>query len=188
MDEATNVDDSYNAQSFLNTGYILGDLKFGKLKTVGGIRVESYNQKFNYIEFGSNLDKTIDTTVIDFLPSLNIIYDITPKFRFRTAFSQTVSRPEFRELAPFNFYNFVQDNIISGNPELLRTKITNGDLRFEWYGGKGQIITVSGFYKNFVNPIEIINRTGTSGAPELYFSNISRATSIGTELEFRLLM
>jgi TonB-dependent receptor len=188
LDEATNVDDSYNAQSFLNTGYILGDLKFGKLKTVGGIRVESYNQKFNYIEFGSNLDKTIDTTVIDFLPSLNIIYDITPKFRFRTAFSQTVSRPEFRELAPFNFYNFVQDNIISGNPELLRTKITNGDLRFEWYGGKGQIITVSGFYKNFVNPIEIINRTGTSGAPELYFSNISRATSIGTELEFRLLM
>lgn len=188
LDEATSVDDSYDATSFLNVGYVLGDFKFGKLKTVGGLRVESYNQKFNYIEFGSNLNKTIDSTVVDFLPSLNLIYDITTKFRVRGGISQTVSRPEFRELAPFNFYNFVQDNIISGNPELLRTKITNSDIRFEWYGGKGQIFTFSGFYKNFINPIEIINRTGTSGAPELYFSNISKASMIGSELEFRLLM
>ena len=188
LDEATSVDDSYDAKSFLNTLYVLGDFKFGKLKTVGGVRVESYSQQFHYIEFGSNLDRTIDTTVVDFLPSLNLIYDITNRFRLRGGISQTVSRPEFRELAPFNFYNFVQDNIISGNPNLLRTKITNADLRFEWYGGKGQIVTLSGFYKNFDNPIEIINRTGTSGAPELYFSNINNANSFGGELEFRLLL
>jgi len=47
---------------------------------------------------------------------------------------------------------------------------------------------LSGFYKNFDNPIEIINRTGTSGAPELYFSNINNANSFGGELEFRLLL
>ena len=188
LDEATSVDDSYDAKSFLNTGYVLGDFKFGKLKSVGGVRVESYNQKFHYIEFGSNVNRRIDTTVVDFLPSLNLIYDITNKFRVRGGISQTVSRPEFRELAPFNFYNFVQDNIISGNPNLLRTKITNIDIRFEWYGGKGQIVTLSGFYKSFSNPIEIINRTGTSGAPELYFSNINKANSFGGELEFRLLL
>jgi len=188
LDEATSVDDNYDATSFLNSLYVLGDFKFGKLKTVGGVRFESYKQQFHYIEFGSNLDKTIDTTVIDFLPSLNLIYDITNKFRLRGSISQTVSRPEFRELAPFNFYNFVQDNIISGNPNLLRTKITNADFRFEWYAGKGQIVTLSGFYKNFDNPIEIINRTGTSGAPELYFSNINNANSFGGELEFRLLL
>ena len=188
LDEATSVDDSYQAQSFLNSGYLLGDIKFGKLKTVGGLRLESYNQKFNYIEFGSNLNKEIDTTVLDFLPSLNVMYDLTPKFRLRLGLSQTVSRPEFRELAPFNFYNFVSDNITSGNPNLKRSKITNGDLRFEWYGGKGQIVTLSGFYKNFNNPIELINRTGTSGAPELYYSNIKNATSYGAEMEFRLLL
>ena len=188
LDEATSVDDNYQAQSFLNSGYLLGDLKFGKIKTVGGLRLESYNQKFNYIEFGSNLNKKIDTTVIDFLPSLNVMYDLTPKFRLRLGLSQTVSRPEFRELAPFNFYNFVSDNITSGNPNLKRSKITNGDLRFEWYGGKGQIVTLSGFYKNFDNPIELINRTGTSGAPELYYSNIKNAISYGAEMEFRLLL
>jgi outer membrane receptor protein involved in Fe transport len=123
--------------------------------------------------------------VIDLLPSVNIIYNFNKKMKLRGSISQTVSRPEFRELAPFNFYNFILDNITSGNPYLKRTKITNFDIRYEVYPGSGQIISLSGFYKNFDNPIETINRTGTSGAPELYFSNIDRSQSFGGELEFR---
>jgi TonB-dependent receptor len=185
LDEATKVDDSYNANSLLNSFYTMVDYKLDKWRFTGGIRLESYNQNFNYIEFGSNLNRNIDTTVIDLLPSVNIIYNFNKKMKLRGSISQTVSRPEFRELAPFNFYNFILDNITSGNPYLKRTKITNCDIRYEVYPGSGQIISLSGFYKNFDNPIETINRTGTSGAPELYFSNIDRSQSFGGELEFR---
>ena len=185
LDEATKVDDSYNANSFLNSFYTMVDYKLDKWRFTGGVRLESYNQNFNYIEFGSNLNRNIDTTVIDLLPSVNIIYNFNKKMKLRGSISQTVSRPEFRELAPFNFYNFILDNITSGNPYLKRTKITNCDIRYEVYPGSGQIISLSGFYKNFDNPIETINRTGTSGAPELYFSNIDRSQSFGGELEFR---
>jgi TonB-dependent receptor len=185
LDEATKVDDSYNANSLLNSFYTMVDYKLDKWRFTGGIRLESYNQNFNYIEFGSNLNRNIDTTVIDLLPSVNIIYNFNKKMKLRGSISQTVSRPEFRELAPFNFYNFILDNITSGNPYLKRTKITNFDIRYEVYPGSGQIISLSGFYKNFDNPIETINRTGTSGAPELYFSNIDRSQSFGGELEFR---
>ena len=185
LDEATKVDDSYNANSFLNSFYTMVDYKLNKWRFAGGVRLESYDQNFNYVEFGSNLNKNIDTTVIDFLPSVNVIYNFNKKMKLRGSISQTVSRPEFRELAPFNFYNFVLDNIASGNPHLKRTKITNCDIRYEIYPGSGQIISLSGFYKNFNNPIETINRTGTSGAPELYFSNIERSQSFGGELEFR---
>ncbi len=188
LEEATNVDDSYRASSLLNAGFIMGDVKYGSFRFTGGLRVESYNQKFNYIEFGSNLDKQIDTTVVDFLPSVNLIYSISKKMKIRTSYYRTVSRPEFRELAPFSFYNFVTDNIISGDPNLQRATIDNADLRWEFFPGKGQIITVSGFYKNFNNPIEMINRTGTSGAPELYYSNVKGATSVGSELEFRIIL
>jgi outer membrane receptor protein involved in Fe transport len=104
----------------------------------------------------------------------------------RASFYQTVSRPEFRELAPFTFYNFVIDNIISGSPDLQRAKISNADLRYEFFPGAGQIISVSGFYKKFNNPIELINRTGTSGAPELYYTNVKGATSYGVEAEYRM--
>jgi TonB-dependent receptor len=185
LDEATKVDDSYNANSLLNSFYTMVDYKLDKWRFTGGVRLESYNQNFNYIEFGSNLNRNIDTTVIDLLPSVNVIYNFNKKMKLRGSISQTVSRPEFRELAPFNFYNFILDNITSGNPYLKRTKITNCDIRYEVYPGSGQIISLSGFYKNFDNPIETINRTGTSGAPELYFSNIDRSQSFGGELEFR---
>ena len=185
LDEATKVDDSYNANSLLNAFYTMIDYKIGNWRFAGGTRLESYTQNFNYVEFGSNLDKKIDTTVIDLLPSVNVIYNLNKKMKIRGSVSQTVSRPEFRELAPFNFYNFILDNITSGNPYLKRTKITNCDIRYEFYPGDGQIISLSGFYKNFNDPIETINRTGTSGAPELYFSNIQRAQSFGGELEYR---
>lgn len=106
--------------------------------------------------------------------------------KVRTSYYRTVSRPEFRELAPFTFYNFVTDNIISGDPNLKRSTIDNIDVRWELYPGKGQILTVSTFYKKFNDPIEMINRTGTSWAPELYFSNVKSAESFGSEIEVRV--
>ena len=187
LDEATNVDDNYQASSFLNAGFLMLDSKIAeKLRLVGGARLESYNQVFNYIEFGSNQERRIDTSVVDVLPSVNLIYSMNKKMNLRASFYQTVSRPEFRELAPFTFYNFVIDNIISGSPDLQRAKISNADLRYEFFPGAGQIISVSGFYKKFNNPIELINRTGTSGAPELYYTNVKGATSYGVEAEYRM--
>ena len=187
LEESTRVDDSYNASSLLNAQYIMMDSKIGKkFRINGGLRIESYNQKFEWIEDGSFLDKKIDTTVIDLLPSVNLIYSFNDKFKIRSSYYKTVSRPEFRELAPFSFYNFVQDNIISGDPQLKRAVIHNADLRFEFYPSSSQIISVSGFYKNFTNPIEMICRTGTSGAPELYFANVKRVDNFGGELEIKV--
>ena len=188
LEESTSVDDSYQASSNLNAGYIMMDSKIGNFRINGGVRVESYNQKFNYIEFGTNLPKTIDTTVIDFLPSVNLIYSIGQKSKIRSSYYKTVSRPEFRELAPFSFYNFIQDNIVSGNTQLQRATINNYDIRFEYYPSNNQMFSISGFYKDFSNPIELINRTGTSGSPELYYDNVTKVQNIGAELECRFII
>lgn len=187
LEEATKVSDSYNANSLLNAAYGMIDSKIGsKLRAVGGVRLESYKQHFNYVEFGSNLEKNIDTTVVDLLPSLNLIYSLTKNMNLRASYYKTVSRPEFRELAPFAFYNFVMDNILSGNPNLKRATIDNYDVRYEIYPTVSQMFSVSGFFKEFKNPIELINRTGTSGAPELYYTNINKVQNIGLEVEYRI--
>lgn len=187
LEEGTNVDDSYDASSILNALYAMVDVRlFTKLRVVTGVRAESYQQKFHYVEFGSNADKYLDTTVIDLLPSINLTYKFTDRFQFRASAARTVSRPEFRELAPFTFYNFLNDNLASGNPKLQRATINNYDTRLEYFPGKGQIISVSGFYKTFENPIELLLRTGTSGQPELYYNNIARANSFGAEFEYRM--
>lgn len=187
IDEATKVSDSYNATSMLHAGFLMFDTKIKeKFRFVGGARIEAYNQKFSYTEFGTNIDRTIDTTVIDVLPSLNFIYSISKKMNLRLSYYKTLSRPEFRELAPFAFYNFALDNILSGNPNLKRALIDNADIRYEIFPGAGQVFTVSGFYKYFKNPIELINRTGTSGAAELYYTNISKVVNYGVEMEYRI--
>ena len=187
LEEGTNVDDSYDASSNLHAAYAMVDMRlFTKLRVVTGVRAESYQQKFHYVEFGSNADKYLDTTVLDLLPSINLTYKITDRFQFRASAARTVSRPEFRELAPFTFYNFLNDNLASGNPQLKRATINNYDTRLEYFPGKGQIISVSGFYKTFENPIELLLRTGTSGQPELYYNNIARANSFGAEFEYRM--
>ena len=187
LEEGTNVDDSYDASSLLHGIYGMVDMRlFTNLRVVAGVRAESYQQKFHYVEFGSNEDQYLDTTVLDLLPSINLTYKITERFQWRASAARTVSRPEFRELAPFTFYNFLNDNLASGNPELQRATINNYDTRLEYFPGKGQVISVSGFYKTFDDPIELLLRTGTSGQPELYFDNIDKATSYGAELEYRM--
>ncbi len=187
LEEGTNVDDSYQASSLLNAGFAMVDSKLSdKFRVITGVRLEAYNQVFNYVEFGSNLAQHIDTTVIDILPSINLVYSPIKKFNLRASASQTVSRPEFRELAPFAFYNFLNDNLTSGDPNLKRAKINNFDLRAEYFPGKGQIISLSGFYKQFYNPIELLLRTGTSGTPELYYDNVGNVNSYGAELEYRM--
>ena len=187
LEEGTNVDDSYDASSLLHGLYGMVDMRlFTKLRVVAGVRAESYQQKFHYVEFGSNEDQYLDTTVLDLLPSINLTYKITERFQWRASAARTVSRPEFRELAPFTFYNFLNDNLASGNPNLQRATINNYDTRLEYFPGKGQVISVSGFYKSFDDPIELLLRTGTSGQPELYFDNIDKAKSYGAELEYRM--
>jgi TonB-dependent receptor len=187
LEEATKVSDSYQASSTLHAGFAMFDTRFlEKFRLVGGVRLESYQQKFNYVEFGSNLAKQIDTTVVDLLPSLNFIYSINDKMNLRASYYRTVSRPEFRELAPFAFYNYQYDNILSGNTNLQRAIIDNMDLRYELFPGAGQVLSVSGFYKAFTNPIELIMRTGTSGAAEMYYTNVAKATNYGAEFEYRI--
>ena len=186
LDESTNVDDSYNANSTLGAGYTSFDTKYKSFRFIYGVRIENYNQNFFYTEFGSNKPIHINSNITDFLPSFNFVYTINEKTQLRSSIYSSVSRPEFRELAPFTFYNFIQDNIITGNPYLERTKINNQEVRFEFYPDLNEILSISIFNKNLTNPIELINRTGVSGAPEIYYSNVESAFIRGIEFEGKI--
>ena len=76
----------------------------------------------------------------------------------RAAYSYSLVRPRFRELAPFLFFDYVRGRSVSGNPELLDTHIHNGDLRWEWFPasdtGEAEVVAASAFYKQFADPIE----------------------------------
>ncbi len=185
--ESTNPSDSYTAGSELLAGYFLSDNHLpGRLRAVWGLRVEQYRQRLNTITFGGDTI-ALDTTVTDFLPSINLSWEMRSNMFLRAAASRTVSRPEFRELAPFSFYDFNTSSSVYGNDTLVRSHILNLDLRYEIYPKAGQLISGTIFYKNFKDPIEqVIDASSGSGSRIYTYQNVRGANNFGAELEFRV--
>jgi len=72
----------------------------------------------------------------------------------RAAYAITVARPNFREIAPALYYDYVRRRVIGGNPGLRETRIQNGDLRWETFFGDSELFAASLFAKQFSHPIE----------------------------------
>jgi outer membrane receptor protein involved in Fe transport len=187
LSESTTYIDSYQASSILNAGYLQIDSRlFEKLRFIYGLRTEYYMQTLNTNDPKFNVI-TKDTSVIDYLPSINAVWSVTERINIRAAYYKTVNRPEFRELAAFNFYDFVTDYQTSGNDTLQRSKINNYDLRFEYYPKRpGQILSVSAFYKDLTDAIEQI--AGNGQIRSINYANVAKATNMGFELEYRILL
>lgn len=186
IDDATNPTDAYTANSTLHAGFIMADQRIAShLRAVYGVRFEHFNQRLD--SKNSNGDPlSVNTTKNDWLPSINLTYELTQKMNVRLSASRTVSRPEFREIAPFAFYDFNIDAVVAGNPLLQRASIGNFDARWEYYPTGGELISVSGFYKTFKNPIEFINEPNSgAGSRRFGYANAPSATNYGVEVEIR---
>ncbi len=174
----------YMANTILNAGFIqMDDEFFDKLRIVYGLRVEHFDQLVGSVKKWD--PRHTYSKVIDFLPGINATYKLNTKTNIRLSGSQTVIRPELRELAALNLYDFELNASIQGNPNLKRTKVTNLDLRYEVYSRPGEVLTAGVFYKNFNNPIEQIFNAGVGGSSTFNYQNPSKAYSMGIEVEIR---
>lgn len=174
----------YLANTILNAGYIQFDNKISEtIRVVWGVRVEDFDQLVGSVKKWD--PRHTYSKVTDFLPGVNTTIKLTQKANLRLTASQTVIRPELRELSALNIYDFELNASVSGNPALKRTKITNTDLRYELYPSAGEMFTVGVFYKNFDNPIESIFQEGAGGSSLFSFQNVSKATAYGFEIEGR---
>jgi len=186
LNDFTNNTDNYDANSDLNAGFLMLDNKVGeRFRLSYGARFEQFSQTLNAIDFsGQAISAKQDN--FDVLPSANITYKLTDKSNIRLSGSQTVSRPEFRELALFNYYDFISQTSVTGNPALKRAKIANADLRYELYPSAGETFTFSAFYKNFNDPIEQrVNSNSTPVVRGINYLNANSATSLGLEIDVR---
>ncbi|MFT3846697.1 MAG: outer membrane beta-barrel protein [Lacibacter sp.] len=174
----------YMANTILNSGFIQFDNQFSKsVRVVWGLRVEHYDQLVGSVKTWD--PRHTHSKVIDFLPGVNAIFKVSSKTNVRLSLSQTVIRPELRELAYLNLYDFELNASVQGNPALKRTKISNVDLRYEFYQKPGEMFTVGVFYKNFVNPIEQLFNEGAGGSSTFSYQNAAEANTYGVELELR---
>ncbi len=174
----------YMANTILNAGFLQFDNQFGKdLRFVWGVRAEHFDQLVGSVKTWD--PRHSHSTVLDILPGMNLTYKIGSNNNLRLSASQTVIRPELRELSFLNIYDFELNASVQGNPQLKRTKISNFDVRFEKYPKAGEVFTAALFYKSFKDPIEQLFNEGSGGASTFSFQNPQQATAYGVEVEFR---
>ncbi|MBB6001858.1 TonB-dependent receptor [Arcicella rosea] len=184
IDEQTNASDSYTASNNQIAGYVSGNYSFTKkLNLIAGVRVEKNVQKLNSYDISRNAPVNYNRDLTNILPSANLTYNFSEKALLRLAYGKTLNRPEFREVAPFSFYDFVNNRVITGSPTLNNADIDNYDFRYEFYPTPAEVISVAAFYKNFKNPIEVIF-DGVNNA-NLSFGNAESAYSAGFEVEVK---
>ena len=182
--ELNGISFRYLANTILNAGYIQFDNQFTKaLRVIWGLRVEDFDQLIGSVKQSD--PRHVHSRITDFLPGVNIVIKPTEKTNIRIGGSQTVVRPEFRELSPFAFYDFELNAQVVGNNSIKRTKVTNADLRYEIYPASGELVTVGVYFKHFDRPIEYyFNRTGPA-TNTFNVANTKTATAFGAEFEFR---
>jgi hypothetical protein len=183
--EETRPTDFYTASHDLGAAYLLADATIGKWRLNGGLRYEDSDILVTTLEPFNTEATTIESQVTDseIMPAFSATYRLNSNTNLRAAVSRTVNRPEFRELAPFEWTDVVGGQSARGNPDLVTANISSFDLRWEWFPDQFGVVAASVFYKDFTNPIE---RTLLL-AVELQSTwiNTPGATNFGAELEFR---
>ena len=184
----TNPSDKYSAKQESFASYVMLDVPFSiaelNFRFAGGVRMEhSIQNVFTNGNFSSVAPVVSTIAKRDFLPSINFTYILNEVQNLRFAYSQTVNRPEFRELAGVQFYDFNKYEYVVGNLGLTRALARNYDIRYEIFPDAGDLMAVSYFYKNISHPIEefrVVN-----AATYRSWKNASKATNFGWEFEIR---
>jgi hypothetical protein len=178
---------TYEATQSIFSAYAMNEHEVNdKLKAVYGVRVEKFDHSYtgqnNLGDIVFDDEKIIDVT--DVLPSVNLIYGVTENINVRTSFNKTLARPSFKEASIGQIYDPFTDRTYIGNIDLEETKINNYDARVEYFMPGGQLFAVSGFFKQFSNPIEVV--AFSEATPNQFQPrNVGDAEVIGIELEAR---
>jgi outer membrane receptor protein involved in Fe transport len=151
---------------------------------VGG-RYETGEQTvdtYDYYLTNPGIDTRIKKNYL--LPAATFTWNFAENMQARFGGSQTIARPQFREIAPTDFTDPDTDRKFIGNPYLTNSLLNNWDARWEWYFADDQYLTFGGFYKFIKRPIEeIVDAAGDS--LRTTFQNVPRAKLYGLEAEFK---
>jgi len=184
FNEETRPTDAYEGDQSTAAAYGMMDVSFSaRSRLIVGARVERFDQAVKTFDPFGLFQTTVssENKNTDIFPAINFVRAMGGNSNVRLSYSTTVNRPEFRELAEFEFTDVVGSRAIKGNSELERALIQNVDARWERFVGARGIAAASFFYKYFDSPIE--RTVLASATPIVTFQNADKATNAGIELE-----
>lgn len=185
IEETTRPTDNYTATHDVPAAYAQVDLNYGSWRFIGGVRWEDSDiEVISQDRFNPETEPiTTQLQETEWLPAVGVIYRLSDSQNLRFNASQTVNRPEFRELAPFTFTDAIGFFERSGNPDLISAKITSYDARWEWFPAPTDVFAFSLFYKGFKDPIESVIVEAVTRRET--WENAREAENMGLEVEAR---
>lgn len=166
--------------AFADFNYVINKWNFN-----AGLRYQKDEIKVGF-DVG-NFPGRIGQTVKDYdnlYPTVHIKYDLNEKHGLRFALSRTITLPEFKEIAPFEYVSQT-GQVTRGNPDLEASTDLNYDLKWEYFPSNGQIVSVAAFYKDIADPINKVQDRGSAGVFS-YFNSGEKAEVFGIEAETKL--
>lgn len=182
--EVTRATDNYFANLDIKGSYLGFDYAYKEnLRFSVGARQEAFDQSVTTFQLFDPDQSPITASLSDddLFPFVSSTWIMNESNQFRFNFSETATRPDFKELSPAQFKDPVLNRNVIGNPDLVVGKITHYDLRWDKYFSPGEFVSVSFFYKEFENPIEITILPGSSRI--ISYQNADAAENAGIELE-----
>src|SRR5690606_35587517 len=156
----------YNSNASTIAGYISNEYEFfSKLKTILGVRVENFSMYYSGVtQAGNEYDNEEMINSTNFFPTANLIFAITDNVNLRGGYTRTIARPSFKEMSFAQIMDPISSRTFNGgfwafgswDGNLKETNINNFDLRLEFFPSGDQVFSISGFYKTFKNPIELV--------------------------------
>lgn len=181
----TTSTDKYHAGQQLQASYIKSEVPvFHSWKLMAGVRHEHSLQSVGTYDPArpeQAVNSRLETS--DVLPVYALTYEFNKDLQIRTAYSETLSRPDFRELSPAPYTDPLTGDIFEGNENLVHTTIQNLDWRIEWYPTAKESLSLALFRKTFKNPIEVAVQPG--GDEKRRYENANAAQNNGVEIELR---
>lgn len=118
------------------------------------------------------------------LPAATLTWNFAEDQQLRLGASQSIGRPQFRELAPQQYFDPESSRIFIGNPYLTDTEILNLDARYEMYFDRGQALTAGVFFKQLDRPVESVVVQQSASVFQTYL-NAPEAILYGFETDIK---
>ena len=188
FDEQESRVNDFKMSEDINAGYLMNTVDIDDWRFIAGMRYEGteFEAKGSGATDGVFTDTETRRKYHHWLPGLHARYQLDKNTQVRAAWTKSVVRPTFGQLAP----GFVidDDEATFGNPELKPLESSNLDLGIEHFMGHAGTVSAFVFYKDIKNFVYNTDLAGTGAWTDFSeahsYANGDSAKLYGLELAY----
>lgn len=189
-DEQESRINDFTMSEDINAAYLMNTLDVDAWRFIAGVRYEGteFEAKGTGLRDGEYSPTESRKRYDHWLPGVHARYQFTPQTQLRAAWTNSVVRPTFGQLAPGFMIDDSEGEASFGNPDLKPLESMNLDLGIEHFMGRAGTVSAFVFYKDIDN---FVYNTDLAGSGEWLdfdeaktFANGQSAKLYGIELAY----